>query len=320
MIRKATAADIDAVEMIYSDIHDREEAGLSSAGWRRGFYPTREDATQALARGDLYVLDEGGEVLASAVVDQLQPAEYAQVEWAYPAAEDEVLVLNTLAVSPRHAGQGLGKRFVRWYENCAALQGCRCLRLGTGESNTRARRLYEALGYRQAGTVTCRFGGLGDLRSVYLEKRLGGDAPSYEKSCGAVVYRRERNNILILTEYMKKGHTSIPKGHIEQGETEEETALREIFEETGLSVTLDTGFRTVVNYSPREGVSKDVVFFTAEAAAGAVTEQKIEVTRAVFLPPEEAIRAMTYESDREIIRRACEYLCAMPSGRLRGRL
>ena len=136
----------------------------------------------------------------------------------------------------------------------------------------------------------------------------------YEKSCGAVVWRREGDDILILTEYMKKGHTSIPKGHVEPGETEEETALREIFEETGLSVTLDTGFRTVVNYSPREGVSKDVVFFVAEAAAGPVTEQEIEVTRAVFLPPAEAMAAMTYESDREIIRRACEYLGAMPSG------
>ena len=312
MIRKAAAADIDAVEAIYNEIHTREEAGLSSTGWRRGIYPTREDAAQDLERGNLYVLEEDGEVLAAAVINQDQPPEYAQTDWAYPAAEDGVLVLERLAVSPRRAGQGLGKRFVRWYENCAALQGRRCLRLGTGESNTRARRLYASLGYREAGTVTCRFGGLGDLRLVYLEKRLGGDTASYEKSCGAVVYRREGDNIFILTEYMKKGHTSIPKGHIEPGETEEETALREIFEETGLSVTLDTGFRTVVNYSPKEGVSKDVVFFAAEAAAGAVTEQRCEVTRAVFLPPAEAIAAMTYESDREIIRRACEYLRSQP--------
>ena len=311
MIRKAAAADIDAVEAIYNDIHTREEAGLASTGWRRGFYPTREDAEEALERGDLYVLEEEGEVLACAVIDQLQPPEYAQTDWTYPAAEDDVLVLHTLAVSPRRAGQGLGKRFVRFYENCAALRACRCLRLDTNERNTAARRLYASLGYREAGTVTCRFGGLGDLRLVYLEKRLGGDAASYEKSCGAVVCRREGDNIFILTEYMKKGHTSIPKGHIEPGETEEETALREIFEETGLSAQLDTGFRTVVNYSPRQGVSKDVVFFVAEAAAGAVTEQECEVTRAVFLSPAEAMAAMTYESDREIVRRACEYLKKM---------
>lgn len=308
MIRKATAADLDAVEAIYNEIHDREEAGLSSTGWRRGIYPTREDAEEALERGDLYVLEEDGEVLASAIINQWQNPEYARADWAYPAAADDVLVLHTLAVSPRRAGQGLGKRFVRYFENCAALRACRCLRLDTGERNTRARRLYESLGYREAGTVPCEYDGMENVRFVCMEKRPGGDAPSYEKSCGAVVYRREGDNLFILTEYMKKGHTSIPKGHIEPGETEEETALREIFEETGLSVTLDTGFRTAVNYSPREGVSKDVVFFAAEAAAGAVTEQEAEVTRAVFLPPDEAMAAMTYESDREVIRRACEHL------------
>lgn len=308
MIRKAAAADVDAVEAIYNEIHDREEAGLTATGWRRGIYPTREDASQALERDDLYVLEEGGEVLAAAIVNQIQPPAYAEANWAYPASEDAVLVLHTLVVSPRHAGRGLGKRFVRWYENCAALRGFRCLRLDTNERNTAARRLYRSLGYREASTVLCEFNRLRSIRLVCLEKWPGGDAPSYEKSCGAVVYRREGDNILVLTEYMKKGHTSIPKGHIEPGETEEETALREIYEETGLSVTLDTGFRTVVNYSPHEGVSKDVVFFAAQADAGAVTEQEIEVTRAVFLPPEEAMAAMTYESDREIIRRACEYL------------
>ena len=311
MIRKAAAADIGAVEAIYNDIHTREEAGLASTGWRRGFYPTREDAEEALERGGLYVLEGEGEVLACAVIDQLQPAEYAQAEWAYPAAEDDVLVLHTLAVSPRRAGQGLGKRFVRWYENCAALRQCRCLRLDTNEHNAAARRLYASLGYRETGTAPRKFEGRAPIRFVCLEKRPGGDAPSYEKSCGAVVCRREGDNIFILTEYMKKGHTSIPKGHIEPGETEEETALREIFEETGLSATLDTGFRTQVNYSPREGVSKDVVFFVAEAAAGAVTEQECEVTRAVFLTPDEAMAAMTYESDREVIRRACEHLKRM---------
>ena len=312
MIRKATPADIDAVEAIYNEIHDREEAGLSSTGWRRGIYPTREDAEEALERDDLYVLDEGGEILASAIINQLQPPEYARANWAYPAAGDDVLVLHTLTVSPSRAGRGLGKRFVRFYENCAALRGLRCLRFDTNERNTRARRLYASLGYRESGIIVCDFIGLKNVRLMCLEKRPGGDAPSFEKSCGAVVYRREDDNILILTEYMKKGHTSIPKGHIEPGETEEETALREIFEETGLSVTLDTGFRTVVNYSPREGVSKDVVFFAAEAAGGAVTEQEAEVTRAVFLPPEEAMAAMTYESDREIVRRACEYLRSRP--------
>ena len=130
----------------------------------------------------------------------------------------------------------------------------------------------------------------------------------YEKSCGAVVYRRAGREIEILVEWMTKGHVSIPKGHVEPGETEEETALREIREETALRVTLDTGFRRTITYSPKAGVSKDVIFFAAEYAGGEITVQPEEVTRAAFLPQAEAEDAMTFDSDRETIRMACAYL------------
>ena len=131
-----------------------------------------------------------------------------------------------------------------------------------------------------------------------------------EKSCGAVVYRLQGDEIEILTEYMVKGHTSIPKGHVEKKETEEETARREIREETGLKVDLDMNFRHTVTYSPKPDVSKDVVFFVARAKGGKLKEQKSEVVRAVFLPQAEAEEAMTYETDRETIRLACEYIRA----------
>ncbi len=63
---------------------------------------------------------------------------------------------------------------------------------------------------------------------------------------------------------MTHGHISLPKGHVEANETEEETALREIKEEPNLDVELDTGFRHVVSYAPYEGCVKDVVFFAAK--------------------------------------------------------
>lgn len=136
----------------------------------------------------------------------------------------------------------------------------------------------------------------------------------YEKSCGAMVYRMSGGTPRILVEFMRKGHTSLPKGHVEPGETERETALREIREETGLRVRLDTGFRHVIRYSPKENVSKDVVFFVAEAEAGEVAVQESEVLRAEFLPQAEAEAAMTYDSDREVIRAACAYLREQGAG------
>ena len=129
-----------------------------------------------------------------------------------------------------------------------------------------------------------------------------------EKSCGAVVYKKEEEKIYFLIEEMKAGHYSIPKGHVENNETEIETALREIKEETNLEVNLDSNFREVVSYSPYEGCIKDVVFFVAEAKTFDMKEQLIEVTSLKWLEPVDAINTLTFESDKEVLKKALKYL------------
>ncbi len=131
---------------------------------------------------------------------------------------------------------------------------------------------------------------------------------THEKSCGAVVYRIEQNTLLFLIEHMKQGHRSIPKGHMEGNETEEETAVREILEETGLTVKLDTVFRHVVSYSPYEGIEKQVVFFAAQPAGGEMKNQECEVSALEWLPYDRAIEDVTYETDKGVLAHAAVYL------------
>ena len=84
----------------------------------------------------------------------------------------------------------------------------------------------------------------------------------HEKSCGAIVYRKYHGNTeILLIKHINSGHWSFPKGHVEGDETEEETAKREIMEETGIDVNLDTTFREIVSYSPRKDTQKIVVYF-----------------------------------------------------------
>ena len=79
-----------------------------------------------------------------------------------------------------------------------------------------------------------------------------------EISCGAVIARQTENGReILLIRHVNGGHWAFPKGHMEGNETESETALREIREETGLTVTLDTGFRAVVTYSPKPDTQSD---------------------------------------------------------------
>ena len=130
----------------------------------------------------------------------------------------------------------------------------------------------------------------------------------YEKSCGAVVYKVEYGTLYFLLEHMVQGHTSIPKGHVEGNETEAETALREIREETGLEVRLDTVFRHDVWYSPYEGIKKQVIFFAAELAGGEMKNQECEVSGLEWVPYDRAIEEVTFDTDKEVLTHAAVYL------------
>ena len=130
----------------------------------------------------------------------------------------------------------------------------------------------------------------------------------HEKSCGAVVYQIRDRYLYFLVENMKLGHVSIPKGHVEGDETEADTAIREIREETNLEVRLDTVFRHDVYYSPYEGIQKQVIFFAAEAISNDMKNQESEVSALRWLPYEQAISTVTYETDKDVLSHAAVYL------------
>ena len=172
MIRKATDHDIDAINGIYLAIHDAEEAGVLTTGWLRGVYPVRSTAEAGVARGDMFVLEEDGEIVAAAVVNHIQMPEYAHCAWKHAAPDDEVMVLHTLVVDPRCGKKGYGTSFVKFYEAYALAHGCHYLRMDTQEKNARARALYKKLGYAEAGIVFCTFNGIPGVRLVCLEKKI----------------------------------------------------------------------------------------------------------------------------------------------------
>ena len=172
VIRKATWLDLPAIESIYSDIHTAEELGTLTIGWKRDIYPTAETAKQALDRNDLFVQEDGGQILGTGIINQQQVDIYYEANWQYPATDSEVMVLHTLVISPGAARKGYGRSFVAFYEDFARSNNCRFLRLDTNERNRNARALYKKLGYREIGIFPVVFNGLKDVRLVLLEKKL----------------------------------------------------------------------------------------------------------------------------------------------------
>lgn len=144
-----------------------------------------------------------------------------------------------------------------------------------------------------------------EKQAALLRRR---DGMIYEKSCGAVIYTYAEGVRLYLIEQMKGGHFSMCKGHTEGSETEEETARREIREETGLTVPLNTDFRREIWYSPYEGCRKKVVFFLAESKGQETAVQPEEVRRILWLPYEAALARLSFEDEHSVLEDAEKYL------------
>ncbi len=127
----------------------------------------------------------------------------------------------------------------------------------------------------------------------------------YEKSCGAIIYRIRDDGVieyLILYQH-RSGTWSVPKGHIAAGETETETALREIREETGLHVSLIDGFRKEMSYTVSAKASKNVVIFLAKSE-GELSLGANEISDALWADKATAIRKLGGRSIGRIIEAA----------------
>ncbi|MBN2142068.1 NUDIX domain-containing protein [Candidatus Woesearchaeota archaeon] len=130
-----------------------------------------------------------------------------------------------------------------------------------------------------------------------------------EKSCGAVVYRKVDDKIeFLLIQHLDGGHWDNPKGHVEPGESEEETAVREILEETGLEVDLVDGFKETAQYLSKQAIDKTVVFFLAVPVGGCLAKQEGEIKDIGWFECDDAIAKATYSNAKNILRKAKEHL------------
>ena len=130
-----------------------------------------------------------------------------------------------------------------------------------------------------------------------------------EKSCGALVYRIKNGELeLLLLKHRFGGHWSFPKGHVEEGETEVETALREVHEETGLTIQLEDGFRQSVEYYPRPNIRKQVVYFLGYADDDRTRRQEEEISEIRWVPLKSAHREVTFRNDKNLINHAKKFL------------
>jgi bis(5'-nucleosidyl)-tetraphosphatase len=131
-----------------------------------------------------------------------------------------------------------------------------------------------------------------------------------EKSCGAVVYIRNPDVKYLLLQY-EAGHWDFVKGNVEKGENEQQTAVRELGEETGITdAQFIDGFKETISYFyKRQGavVLKEVVFFLMETKTVDI-KLSFEHIGFTWLTYEEAMRKLTFKNARDVLQKTQDFL------------
>lgn len=162
------------------------------------------------------------------------------------------------------------------------------------------------------------------FKPLYVFLRILGAPVAWEVSVGAVVFREKEGRRLYLLLHYPSGHFDFPKGHIEKGETEEMTLLRETQEETGMKDIAVLPRRVSIRYfyvakgterkkRRRSGrgiwIFKQVHFFPARTNTHTV-DLSYEHIGFVWLPYEAALRQVTFENARRVLRESEAFLAS----------
>lgn len=133
-----------------------------------------------------------------------------------------------------------------------------------------------------------------------------------EISCGAVVYTMRNGEPEFVIVRSLHGIFGFPKGHMESGETQQETALREIYEETGLQPVIVNGFQATDEYRiPDSGITKQVVYFLTQYTDQKIQVRKEELMEVSLMDYDTAINVLQYESSQRILREAYCFIRSM---------
>ena len=131
-----------------------------------------------------------------------------------------------------------------------------------------------------------------------------------EKSCGVVLLNSNKVLLLQHPDTTTSGHWDFPKGHVEKGEDELQTALRELKEETGIdNIKIVDDFNHHISYiffRDNETILKEVVFFL-----GITNQEKVSISSEhqnfVWLQYESAYERLTYDNAKKTLKKAFDF-------------
>ncbi|MDL5154869.1 NUDIX hydrolase [Actinomycetospora termitidis] len=133
-----------------------------------------------------------------------------------------------------------------------------------------------------------------------------------EFSAGGLVVDAEQGAAALIGRLDRRGRLlwSLPKGHIEEGETAEQAAVREVEEETGIIAAVQAPLGSIDYWFVAEDrrVHKTVQHFLLTARGGELSDEDVEVTEVAWVPLAELGSRLAYADERRLVRLAAEIL------------
>lgn len=129
-----------------------------------------------------------------------------------------------------------------------------------------------------------------------------------EYSAGAILYTKIDNEIHYLLIKDFHNNWGFPKGHLENDETFKQAAIREIKEEVGIDVSINSTFKTELVYKMPNGIEKHSLYYVAEFAKQVPNRQLEEVQEIKILKYDDAYDLLTFDNMKQTLKQAHKYI------------
>ena len=214
------------------------------------------------------------------------------------------------SVRPSERGKGHGRKILAYAVKAMQKNGIYPIIACCHKDNPSSAYCLVKEGFRLTGSGRDDEGKPVNVYELRYEKDESGAFRPCELSCGAVVFTRVEDGVKYMLVRSVSGEYGFPKGHIEGDETERQTALREVKEETDLNVVLDADFcvRTSFRLPQKQNVMKHVTYFLAEYKDQKPKPQPGEISGIELLDHDSAYRSLRHADLKALLDGADAYI------------
>jgi ribosomal protein S18 acetylase RimI-like enzyme len=145
--------DIDEIENLYDELNDYLADGINYPGWKKGTYPTRQNAIDGIMNKTLFAARHKGKVIGTIILNHEPEPAYYNVKWLVECDYSEVIVIHTFAVHPEFMKCGIGNALMDFAYEYSIKSKAKSIRLDVFERNIPAINLYEKCGFQYIDTV-----------------------------------------------------------------------------------------------------------------------------------------------------------------------